>query len=60
MDGEGPFVGQASGRFQGLDLVEPLYVGGVPEFRSIHKLNGFNRGFVGKSERAYILYLSVW
>jgi hypothetical protein len=47
VDGEGPYSGTALGRFQGLDLVEPLYVGGVPDFRSIHRLNGFARGFVG-------------
>ncbi|XP_069692113.1 basement membrane-specific heparan sulfate proteoglycan core protein isoform X26 [Periplaneta americana] len=47
VDGEGPYTGTARGRFQGLDLVEPLYVGGVPDFSEIHKFNGFNRGFVG-------------
>jgi hypothetical protein len=49
VDGDGPYSGTALGRFQGLDLVEPLYVGGVPDFRSIHRLNGFTRGFVGRS-----------
>jgi hypothetical protein len=48
VDGEGPYGGTALGRFQGLDLVEPLYVGGVPDFRNIHRLSGFTRGFVGK------------
>ena len=43
----GPFTGSVGGRFLGLDLLEPLYLGGVPNFRSIHKLSGFNRGFVG-------------
>jgi hypothetical protein len=48
IDGEGPYSGTALGRFQGLDLVEPLFVGGVPDFRNIHRLSGFTRGFVGK------------
>jgi hypothetical protein len=52
VDGYGPYSGTALGRFQGLDLVEPLYVGGVPDFRNIHRLNGFTRGFVG---RLYVL-----
>jgi hypothetical protein len=48
VDGNGPYSGTALGRFQGLDLVEPLYVGGVPDFRNIHRLNGFTQGFVGR------------
>lgn len=43
----GTFHGSATGRFLGLDLIEPLYIGGVPNIRSIHKLAGFSRGFVG-------------
>ncbi|XP_021927336.1 basement membrane-specific heparan sulfate proteoglycan core protein isoform X6 [Zootermopsis nevadensis] len=54
VDGEGPYSGTALGRFQGLDLVEPLYVGGVPDFRNIHRLNGFTRGFVGCISRLLI------
>lgn len=48
VDGHGPYNGTAPGTFQGLDLVEPLYVGGVPDFRNIHRLNGFTQGFVGR------------
>jgi hypothetical protein len=48
VDGEGPYTGTALGRFQGPDLVESLYVGGVRDFRNIHRLNRFTRGFVGK------------
>jgi dystroglycan 1 len=48
VDGLGPFVGVAPGRHQGLDLVAPLYLGGVPDFNKIHKLAGFTSGFVGK------------
>ncbi|XP_046437149.1 basement membrane-specific heparan sulfate proteoglycan core protein-like isoform X37 [Daphnia pulex] len=43
----GTFHGSVTGRFLGLDLIEPLYIGGVPNIRSIHKLAGFTRGFVG-------------
>jgi len=45
-DTDGPFYGSVGGRFLGLDLLEPLYLGGVPNFRSIHKLSGFSRGMV--------------
>jgi len=48
VDGHGPYSGTALGTFQGLDLVEPLYVGGVPDFKNIHRLNGFTQGFVGR------------
>jgi hypothetical protein len=48
VDGRGPYSGTALGTFQGLDLVEPLYVGGVPDFGNIHRLNGFTQGFVGR------------
>lgn len=47
VDEAGPYRGTAAGRFQGLDLVEPLYLGGVPDFRSIHRLTGHSQGFVG-------------
>lgn len=47
VDGAGPYRGTAAGRFQGLDLVEPLYLGGVPDFRAIHRLTGHSQGFVG-------------
>lgn len=47
VDGAGPYRGTAAGRFQGLDLIEPLYLGGVPDFRSIHRLTGHSQGFVG-------------
>lgn len=47
IDDENAYHGAVGGRFVGLDLIEPLYVGGVPNFRSIHKQAGFTRGFVG-------------
>ncbi|XP_065579048.1 basement membrane-specific heparan sulfate proteoglycan core protein-like isoform X5 [Artemia franciscana] len=44
---QSPYVGQAPGKFQGLDLLTPLYIGAVPDFRNIHKQAGFSQGFVG-------------
>ena len=40
-------IGSAAGKFKGLDLLEPLYIGGVPDFSQISKQNGFDRGFIG-------------
>lgn len=48
VDGEGPFTGSTTGTFQGLDLVEPLYVGSVPNFNNVHRSIGHTKGLVGK------------
>ena len=51
VDYEGPFVGTCRKKtYQGLDLLQPLFVGGVPDFKDISKLNGFESGFVGECE----------
>lgn len=47
VDGEGPYKVIAVGRRQGLDLKEPLYVGGVPSYNRINKEVEDNSGFVG-------------
>ncbi|XP_025163883.1 basement membrane-specific heparan sulfate proteoglycan core protein [Harpegnathos saltator] len=47
VDGEGPYKVVAVGRRQGLDLKEPLYVGGVPSYNRINKEVEINSGFVG-------------
>ncbi|KAG8227759.1 hypothetical protein J437_LFUL005764, partial [Ladona fulva] len=47
VNGAGPYSGTAAGRFQGLDLEERLYIGGVPDFSTIHRLAGFSQGFIG-------------
>ncbi|CAG7838540.1 unnamed protein product [Allacma fusca] len=44
---QGPFFGSIKGNFHGLDLIEPLYIGGVPNFGSIHRLAGQTKGFTG-------------
>ena len=41
------YKGQAQGSFAGLDLVENLYVGGVPDYNSISVNSGFTQGFIG-------------
>jgi hypothetical protein len=48
VDREGPYSGTSQGKFLGLDLMQPLYLGAVPDFSKIHKQAGFNTGFVGK------------
>lgn len=48
IDGRGPYQGTSPGTFQGMDLSQLLYIGGVPDFESIHKEAGFSTGFIGK------------
>lgn len=48
IDERGPYRGLSPGSFQGMDLSQLLYIGGVPDFRTIHKDVGFQTGFVGK------------
>lgn len=48
VDTMGPFTGESQGVFQGLDLSEMLFIGGVPDFGEIHPSAGFSRGFKGK------------
>ncbi|XP_050533162.1 basement membrane-specific heparan sulfate proteoglycan core protein-like isoform X14 [Daktulosphaira vitifoliae] len=47
IDGRGPYQGSSPGTFQGMDLSQLLYIGGVPDFSTIHKETGFHSGFVG-------------
>lgn len=49
------YTGYSTGRMQGLDLAQPFYLGGVPDFTNIHKQNGFETGFVGKFSKIVIL-----
>lgn len=48
VDGDSEVTGEASGDFVGLDLDQPLYIGGVPDFSQIHRENGFTQGFTGE------------
>ncbi|XP_048508165.1 basement membrane-specific heparan sulfate proteoglycan core protein isoform X9 [Athalia rosae] len=54
VDGEGPYTGIAAGRFEALDLLEPLYVGGVPDYGAISRHAGVSSGFVGCISRLVI------
>ncbi|XP_011640582.1 basement membrane-specific heparan sulfate proteoglycan core protein isoform X5 [Pogonomyrmex barbatus] len=47
VDGEGPYKVVALGRRQGLDLKEPLYIGGVPSYNRINEQAEASSGFVG-------------
>ncbi|KAK4879912.1 hypothetical protein RN001_008058 [Aquatica leii] len=54
VDGKGPFVGVTEGKFIGLDLTEPLYLGGVPDFKEINSDLPIETGFVGCISRLKI------
>jgi len=47
VNGQGPYTGTLRGKYDGLDLIDPLYVGGVPNFGQIHRQAGYSKGFVG-------------
>lgn len=42
------YTNNSRGGMQGLDLIQPLYLGGVPNFSLINKQSGFESGFVGE------------
>ncbi|XP_064610527.1 LOW QUALITY PROTEIN: basement membrane-specific heparan sulfate proteoglycan core protein-like [Liolophura sinensis] len=44
---EPSYMGEAQGRFVGLDLEDSLYLGAVPDFARIPQAAGFRSGFVG-------------
>ncbi|XP_044727463.1 basement membrane-specific heparan sulfate proteoglycan core protein-like isoform X3 [Chrysoperla carnea] len=54
VDGYGPFKGIAMGKHQGLDLLEPLFVGGIPNYIQLASEAGPNTGFVGCISRLVI------
>ncbi|XP_053982835.1 basement membrane-specific heparan sulfate proteoglycan core protein-like isoform X1 [Hylaeus volcanicus] len=54
VDGEGPYKGTATGRKQGLDLKELMFVGGVPNYNIINKNAEMTTGFVGCISRLVI------
>ncbi|XP_049843588.1 basement membrane-specific heparan sulfate proteoglycan core protein isoform X30 [Schistocerca gregaria] len=47
VDNQEAVTGETTGLFQGLDLKEPLFIGGVPDYRQISSQSGFTRGFKG-------------
>ena len=48
VDGNPPVFGMSEGKFQGLDLLEPFYLGGLPSFYAVSSDVGHTRGFVGE------------
>lgn len=47
VDSTDTYTGSLYGSFQGLDLLEPLFIGGHPNFKNVHRLSGQSKGFVG-------------
>ena len=41
------YRGATDGRFQGLDLVDDMYIGGVDDYATIARAAGYRQGFVG-------------
>lgn len=48
VDEQPEVTGSAQGRFLGLDLVEPMYIGSVPDFANIETNVGATKGFIGE------------
>lgn len=48
------YRGQVDGQFVGLDLEQPMYVGGVPNYRMVSPGAGYRQGFVGGVSRVEI------
>lgn len=48
VDGKGPFIGENEGKYFGLDLSEPLFLGGVPNYDNISPEVDIDTGLVGK------------
>uniref|UniRef100_A0A8C4X261 Heparan sulfate proteoglycan 2 n=1 Tax=Eptatretus burgeri TaxID=7764 RepID=A0A8C4X261_EPTBU len=47
VNGETPVTGSSQGKFQGMDMSEEFYVGGVPEYSRVSQLTGLHTGFQG-------------
>lgn len=67
VDGQGPYIGTADGKYIGLDLTEPLFLGGVPDPNNniSPEVFGYNQyqGYVGKNiflwwSGKYLIYCS--
>ena len=41
------FKATAPGAFRGLDIAQPMYLGGVPDYAMIPRTAGYKNGFVG-------------
>lgn len=47
VDGQGPYTASSKDRLIGIDLVDPLYLGGVPDYNALSRDIGVYNGFVG-------------
>ncbi|XP_060518138.1 basement membrane-specific heparan sulfate proteoglycan core protein isoform X3 [Cylas formicarius] len=56
VDGKGPYIGEHEGKYFGLDLSEPLFLGGVPDYGNISPDVEIDRGLVGCVSRFKIGY----
>ncbi|XP_077998598.1 basement membrane-specific heparan sulfate proteoglycan core protein-like isoform X2 [Glandiceps talaboti] len=54
VDGGNPVSGSSLGGFQGLDLSDLLFLGGMPEEAVVSKAAGFTKGFIGCVSRLEI------
>lgn len=54
VDKEEHYTNVTRGRRTGLDLVQPLYVGGVPNYNQINRHADVNTGFIGCISRLVI------
>lgn len=62
VDGNGPFIGIADGKYIGLDLTENLYLGGVPNGNNISpEVFPYSPyvGFVGKNEVEFLIFFPI-
>ncbi|XP_078697736.1 basement membrane-specific heparan sulfate proteoglycan core protein-like isoform X9 [Branchiostoma floridae x Branchiostoma belcheri] len=59
VDGLPAANGTSQGNFRGLDLIEPLHVGGVPDYAAIATASGLKSGFIGCLSRLEISGASV-
>ncbi|XP_066260113.1 basement membrane-specific heparan sulfate proteoglycan core protein isoform X1 [Euwallacea similis] len=57
VDGKGPFIGENEGKYFGLDLSEPLFLGGVPNYNNISPEMGIDTGLVGCISKFKIGYV---
>ena len=54
VDGEQTLSGETEGRHVGLELLEPLYVGGVPRRAALNSQSNFTGGFEGCISRLVV------
>lgn len=48
------YTGEAPGPYVGLDLVDHMFVGAIPDFTMLPASAGYRRGFVGELKRSVL------